>query len=476
MVSLIVGNVKIVRGEEGRHKLFPEMRFSSTHWGNTRMDISQQVSRRRFVTHSFALAAGGIAAPTIIPSGVLAAPGRPGANDRIGVGYIGAGRRANQLMGLPPEGRIVAAADFDMRRAEAVAARRKCRAYHDYREMLESKDIDAVFVATPDHWHVLSSIHACQAGKDVYLEKPLSLTIREGRILVDTVRKYGRVLQTGSQRRSMTGHRKGCELVRNGLAGKIHTVIIQNYPSPWESNLPAQAVPEALNWNAWCGMTEPVPYHADIFIQRSNPGWISFRPYSGGEMTGTGAHGFDQIQWALDMDHTGPVEIWTEGGKLQPVVYSKSESRARGNRLCSQGRRVRMRYANGITIRLENNGPGAGGEFIGDLGKIRIGNNVVTSNPVELAKTPPESLKFRLPAINNHIQNWFDSIKSREKPIADVEIGHRSAVLCHLGNIARWVGHRLRWDPEKENFPGDDEANSYLNRPRRTPYELPSPV
>ena len=440
------------------------------------MGISQKVSRRRFVGSTLAAAAGGIAAPAIIPAGVLAAPGRPGANDRIGVGYIGAGRRANQLMGLPPEGRIVAAADFDMRRAKAVAAKRKCRAYHNYRKMLDATDIDAVFVATPDHWHVLPSIQACQAGKDVYLEKPLSLTIREGRILVDAVRKYGRVLQTGSQRRSMSGHRLGCELVRNGLAGKIHTVIIKNYPSPWESDLPAQPVPEGLNWDAWCGMTEPVPYHDDIFVQRSNPGWISLRPYSGGEMTGTGAHGFDQIQWALDTDHTGPVEIWSEGGKLDPVVYTKSESRSRGNTHCSRDRRVRMRFANGIVVRLEDNGPAAGGEFIGEKGKIRIGSNVVTSNPVELAKTPPESLKFRLPPTGSHIQNWFDCIKSREKPIADVEIGHRSAVLCHLGNIARWVGRRLQWDPEKETFPGDDEANSHLDRPRRKPYELPSPV
>ncbi|MBI2477364.1 MAG: Gfo/Idh/MocA family oxidoreductase [Planctomycetia bacterium] len=414
------------------------------------MADSHNINRRSFLQRSVATAAG-VALPTIIPAHVLAAPGRPGANDRIGVAYIGAGRRANQLMSLPPEGRIVAAADFDLKRAEAVAAKRSCRAYQDYRQMLESKDIDAVFVATPDHWHVLPSIHACQAGKDVYLEKPLSLTIREGRVMVDAVRHYGRVLQTGSQRRSMNNHRLGCELVRNGVAGKIHTVIIKNYPSPWESQLPQQSVPDGLNWNAWCGATDPVPYHDDIFIQRSNPGWISLRPYSGGEMTGTGAHGFDQIQWALEMDHTGPVEVWTEGGKLEPVIYSQSESRDRGNALCSQGRRVRFRYATGIEIRLEDNGAEAGGEFIGDRGKIRIGNNVVDSNPLDLAKTLPDELPIRLPPIDNHIQ----------------------AILCHLGNIARWTGRKLRWDPDKEIFPNDEQANSYLDRQRRAPYELP---
>ena len=437
------------------------------------MDNSRRYNRRVFLSRNLSVAAGGLAAATIIPTHVLARAGRLGANDRIGIGYIGAGRRANQLMNLPPAGRIVAAADFDLARAEAVAAKRDCRAYQDYRKLLDAKDVDAVFIATPDHWHVPPAFHACLAEKDIYLEKPLTLTIREGRVLVDAVRKHGRVLQTGSQRRSMAGHRRGCELVRNGVAGKIHTVIIQNYPSPWQAKFEKQATPSKLDWNAWCGMTQPVDFHSDIFIQRSQPGWISLQPYSGGEMTGTGAHGFDQIQWALEMDHTGPVEVWCEGGKLEPVVYTQSESRDRGNRLTSRGRRVRMRYANGIEIRLEDNGPAAGGEFIGDLGKIRIGNNVVSSNPPELAATPVEQLKTRLPEIDNHIQDWFDAIGNRTRPIADVEIGHRSAILCHLGNIARWTGRRLRWDPETETFPGDDDANSYLDRPRRDGYELP---
>ena len=438
------------------------------------MTPDDRFSRRRFLRRAGAAAAA--AAPCFLPSGVLAAPGTPGANDRIGVGYIGVGRRGNQLMGLPPEGQIVAAADFDMRRAEAVAARRKCRPYHDYRKLLEAKDVDAVVIATPDHWHVLPAVHACQAGKDVYLEKPLSVTIREGRVLVDAVRKYQRVLQTGSQRRSMAGHRLGCELVRNGVAGKIHTVLIMNYPSPWECKLPGQPVPKELSWDAWCGPTEPVPFHEDIYIQRSKPGWISFRPWSGGEMTGTGAHGFDQVQWALDTDDTGPVEVWCEGGKLEPVVYTQPESGARGNRATSQGRRVRMRYASGIELRLEPGESAAGAAFVGDQGKIRIGNNTVDSNPPELAKTSPEGFKVRLPVSNHHLKNWCDCIKSRERPIADVEIGHRSAIVCHLGNIARWVGRRLKWDPDKEIFPGDEEANRLLDRPRRKGYELPDPA
>jgi predicted dehydrogenase len=437
------------------------------------MTDTSGVSRRLFVKRGAVGLVGSIVLPQLIPATVLAAPGRPGANDRIGVGYIGCGRRARQIMKLPKEGQIVALADVNRPRAEELAKTRQCRACQDYRQLLESKDIDAVVVATPDHWHVLASIHACQAGKDIYCEKPLSLTIREGRRLVEAVRKFGRVLQTGSQRRSMNYHRLGCELVRNGLAGKIHTVLIQNYPSPWECRLPGQPVPEGLDWNAWCGPTEPVPYHADLYAPRANPGWISFRPYSGGEMAGTGAHGFDQIQWALDMDHTGPVEVWCEGGPLPELAYTAPESLARGNTATSRGRRVRFRYANGIEIRLEEGQPAAGAVFIGDQAKIRIGNNTVDSNPPELAKSPPKDLKSHVLVSDNHLRNWFDCIKSRERPIADVEIGHRSAIICHLGNIARWLGRKLRWDPERELFPDDAEANAFLDRPMRKPYELP---
>ena len=434
--------------------------------------MQKRSTRRQFLTATGCL----LGTPLIIPRHVLAAVDHPGANDQIGLGFIGVGRRGNQLMNAVPktgEGQIVAVADLDRTRRDEVAEKRKCRAHADYRELFEAKDVDACVIATPDHWHVAPAIQACQAGKDVYLEKPLSHTIHEGRQLVKAVRKHERVLQTGSQRRCMKGHRLGCEMVRNGLVGKIETVLIMNYPSPWECGLPGQPVREGLDWDTWCGPTEPVPYHDDIFIQRSNPGWISFKPWSGGEMTGTGAHGFDQIQWALEMDETGPVEIWCEKDDFEAPVYDKPEGRGRGNRLCSEGYRVRMRYANGIVIRLEPGESAAGASFVGPGGKIRIGNNKVDSNPPELVTEAAKDLKVRLPEINNHMQNWFDCIKSRERPICDVEIGHRSAVVCHLGNIARWAKRRLKWDPEKEIFPEDAKANEFLDRPRRKGFELP---
>ncbi len=432
-----------------------------------------QLTRRQFLRRSLRSTGTLALAPYFVPAGVLAASGNPAPSDRVGIGYIGAGRRGNQLLGLPPTGRIVAVADLDRRRADATAAARNCRAHTDYRQLLDAKDIDAVVVATPDHWHALPSIHACQAGKDVYCEKPLGLTIREGRLMVQAARKYERVFQTGTQRRSMPNHRLGCELVRNGFAGQIHTVLIMNYPSPWQVAFPGQPPPDELDWDAWCGQTAPVPFHNDIFVQRSKPGWISLFPYSGGEMTGTGAHGFDQIQWALDTDHTGPVEIWAEGGKLPAVVYEAPESLARGDRLCSEGYRVRMRYANGIEVRLEPGEPAAGAVFIGDRGKVRVGNNEFTTSPAEIAQVPQDQRQIRLPVSNDHLGNWIDCIRSRQRPIADVEIGHRSAIVCHLGNIARWVGRKLTWDPERELFPGDEEANRYLSRPMRAPYALP---
>ncbi|OHB70942.1 MAG: hypothetical protein A2V70_19625 [Planctomycetes bacterium RBG_13_63_9] len=437
------------------------------------------LNRRRFLRRSAALASAGAALPYFIPSGVLAASipggaGEPGPNDRVGVGYIAAGRRAADLMNLPKEGRMVAVSDINVKRAEAVGAKRKCRAYQDYQKMLDSQDVDAVVVSTPDHWHALPSIHACQAGKDVYCEKPMTLTIREGRLMVEAVRKYERVFQTGSQQRSMQPNRTGCQLIRNGRIGRIQKVIASNYPSPWEGNLPAQPVPAGLDWDVWCGQTEPVPYNKDLFIPRANPGWISFRPYSGGEMTGWGAHGLDQVQWALGMDESGPEEVWTEGEKFNPPTYSKAESRKRGDAMCGKPK-VFFRYGGDVVMEL-GDGPMGGSIFVGEQGKITINRNSLKVEPEELAKEPWKDSDVRLYVSNDHMQNWIDCIKSRKRCVADVEIGHRSATVCHLGNIARWVGRRLRWDPKTETFPGDDEANGYLERPMRKPYELPDPV
>ena len=436
------------------------------------MSDTARRTRRQFLRESAALGIGAAATPYIIPRHVLAAPGEPGANDRIGLGGIGIGRQGSgRIRAGGSQVRVVGIADVNLPRAEDMAEKFDAAAYQNYHELLDRKDVDAIVTATPDHWRALVCIHACQAGKDIYAEKPMTLTIREGRLMVDAVRKYKRVFQTGSQQRSQRENRFGCELVRNERIGKVHTVVGANYPSPWECALPAQPVPKGLDWDMWCGPAEVVPYHIDLYTPRRNPGWISFRPYSGGEMTGWGAHGLDQIQWALGMDESGPVEIWTEGDKFNPPTYTEPESRARGEKICKSPM-IFYRYANGVTVKLDNGNPG-GGIFIGDKGKIEIFRGRVTSNPAEIVKEPIKDSELRLYESTNHMQNWLDCIRSREKPIADVEIGHRSTTVAHLGNIARWLGRKLRWDPEKEIFPGDEEANTYIDRARRKPYELP---
>ena len=220
-----------------------------------------------------------MAAPYVVSSRVF------GANASIGIGGIGVGRQGSGIMGIPG-GRVVAVADVNLPRAEAIAAKTKAKAFQNYRKLLDLKEVDAVTVGTPDHWHALCAIHACQAGKDVYVEKPMTLTIREGRRMVEAVRKHGRVLQVGSQQRSLAANRIGCELVRSGRIGRVSRVVANNYPSPWEGALPGQPVPEGLDWDMWCGPTPVVPYHVDLYTPRAKPGWISFRAYSGGEMTG----------------------------------------------------------------------------------------------------------------------------------------------------------------------------------------------
>ncbi len=398
-----------------------------------------------------------------------------GANERIGVGIIGIGRQASALLsGLLtlPEARFVAVADVNLNRARAAAQKHGAEAFQDYRRLLERKDVDAIITATPEHWRSLICIHACQAGKDIYAEKPMSLTIRDGRLIVQAVRKYQRVFQTGSQQRSMWANHACCHLVRSGGLGRIQRVVAHNYPSPWEGRLPAQRVPDGLDWDMWCGPTEPVPYNEDLYQPRANPGWLSFRPYSGGEMTGWGSHGLDQVQWALGMDDSGPIEVWTEGGPFQPPTYTAAETKERGDRICSVPT-VFFRYPGDIIVELKN-GPMGGAIFFGEKGKLTIDRGRCESDPEELAENPlrAKPAGFR----DHHLRNWLDCVKSRQRPIADVEIGHRSATVCHLGNIARIVGRKLRWDPVQEKFPDDPDANQYLDRPRRKPWELPATV
>ncbi len=437
--------------------------------------VPRGCSRRRFLGRSSLLLAG-TALPQILPGGVLAANGQPGANDRIGIGFIGMGRQAHGLLrGVErlPAGRVVAVADVNLPRAREVARKHGAPAFQDYRRLLERKDVDAVITATPEHWRLLICVHSCQAGKDVYAEKPMTLTIREGRLIVQAARKYNRVFQVGSHQRSMWQNFLGCKLVREGRIGKIHKVLAYNYPSPWEAKFPAQPIPAELDWDLWCGPADPVPYHQDLYLPRANPGWLSFRPYSGGEMTGWGAHGLDQIQCALGMDDSGPVEVWTEGKKFAPPTYTRPESQKRGDAIAMETK-VFFRYANGVVVEPGPEATMGGAVFIGEKGTINIKRGFLESDPEELAL---DALGRRPADFNeDHLRNWFDCIKSRQRPVADVEIGHRSATMCHLGNLARRLGRRLHWDPVREEFVGDAEANQHLDRARRKPWVAPARI
>jgi predicted dehydrogenase len=418
----------------------------------------------------FLVAVSTAVAPLVVPGRVF------GANSRINVGWIGCGRRAGQLQGIPEDAQAVAFADVNIKRAQSWLkfgrkygmAKDDC--YQDYREMLERDDLDAVIIATPDHWHALNSIHAMNAGKHVYCEKPMTLTIREGRLMVNAARKNNVVCQCGSQQRTMEQNRIGCALVREGRIGKVHTVHAACFPTSWECDLPEMdAAPEEIDWDMWCGPTKPRGYHDKLYVPRGGKmghewGWISFRRYSGGEMTGWGAHGFDQIQWALGKDLTGPTKIIAhdesppfDGVHLGPNNY------------------IDMVYEDGTVMKIDGKAGGGGGWFEGEDGEVKIDRGKYACKPDTLDDEMPS-----LPAsshtgdTNEHIANWLHCARTGERPNADVEIGHRSSTVCHLGNIARWLKRELTWDPVTETFPGDDEANSYIDRDRRAPWVLES--
>jgi predicted dehydrogenase len=416
------------------------------------------ISRRRFLAQS-TLAVG---LPALIPGHVLARAGQPGANDRIAIAAIGIGNRAKLLLDqLPEGGQIVGLCDCNLPRAAAFAEKKKVKwpICNDYRSVLERKDVDAVIIATADFQRVLPCMHACQAGKDVYAEKPLTLYVREGRALVRAVRHYKRVLQVGSQQRSMTINRIACEFVRNGGLGK-YSVETVNYPGSKPS--PArpfaeQSVPQGLDWNVWLNQTAMRPFN-DAWFQ-----WKDWREFGGGELSNWGAHGVDQVQWAVGMSDSGPAELW-------PL---------------EKPGQVAMQYANGVVVRfIRPKAPMGGAVFIGDKGKLEINRNKVTSNPKEIAANlmskvdaAAEEKKWSdqtaLWQARWHMQNWLDCIRSRAVPVADVEIGHRSISACHLVGITRELGRKLTWDPVKEEFVGDEEANRLLDRPRRKGFELP---
>ena len=420
------------------------------------------MKRREFLRRS-GLAAATLTLPLIVPREVLGRGGVVGPNDRIQLGFVGLGGRGRWILKdeALPGAEVVAVADCFMQKCDDAAKQipggDKWKKYQNHREMFEKEKLDAVFVETSTHSRVFILMHALQAGLDVYAEKPQSLTVTEGRALVNAVKKTNRILQTGSQQRSMPINMHASKLVREGAIGKVHTVVACNFAGPkvWKPRDTPDDKPADLDWDQWCNQTELRPYYLELYAA-----WSDWSDYDGGGqvwgVTGWGTHSLDQVQCALGTDDTGPVEIWPE----------------------EQGPRCRitMRYANGALLKLEGKNRGMedlGAIFIGDKGKIEILRGDYTSDPKELRdNAPPVTPQGPKEAIP-HIENFFASIRSRKPTNADAETGHRATTLCHLMNICRTVQRKLQWDPVKEQFVGDEEANKLLSRPRRKGYELP---
>lgn len=422
------------------------------------MTPTRRSTRRRFVAQTLRIGAAAAAIPAVVPSSVLGLAEQPPPSEQIVIGVIGTGGRARQLIDhLPSAGRIVAVSDCYIRRmAETLQEKKQqWRTYQDYRSLLDREKLDAAIIATPDHTRTLAAVRAVLAGLDIYAEKPLTLTIAEGRTLVRHVRRAKRVFQVGSQQRSMELNRFACELVRSGEIGRVKLVQGVCYPGPKRYvGLPEEPVPEGDDWDAWQGQTSAKPFNNALQF-----GWMAWRDYSGGEMTNWGAHGCDQVQWALGASETGPIELW-------PITAGPNG-------------KVGMRYANGVEVRYElERGPMGGAVFTGEQCKIEINRNKFTTNPPDFVKNPPPAEKAEVwegPGwiARPHLQNWLDCIKTRSRPNADVEIGHRSVSVCHLANIVREVGRKLQWDPQNERFVADDEANRLVERTPRKGYELP---
>lgn len=439
--------------------------------------------RRDFLKRAAGMAAGAVLwGPALIPGSVLSAnaPSR-----RITLGFIGVGGQGiSNLRGFiaNPDVQVVAVCDVETgsneygsyfwgrdlgreparkiveehyARASRTGSYQGCDAYTDFRELLDRQDIDAVVIGTPDHWHVPIAIAAARAGKDIYCEKPLSLTITEGRGLVDTVKRYGRVFQTGSQQRSNARFRFACELARNGRLGQLHTVHTWLRKGRALGIQPTMPVPSGFDYDMWLGPAPEAPYTQ----MRCHYNFRFIRDYSGGEMTNFGAHDLDIAQWGLGMDETGPVAI--EGHADYP---------AEGLFNLPLNFEVEYTYANGV--KLKNHSEGSGVRFEGSDGWVYVNRSTIEASPPSLLSTAIGPDEIHLYESRDHKRNFLDCIKTRELPIASAEIGHRSATVCHLGNIAMRLGRRLEWDPAREQFVDDPAAASLTARSMRAPWHV----
>lgn len=421
--------------------------------------------RRKFIQKT-ALAIGAI---SIVPRHVLG-QGFIAPSDKINLGFIGLGKQSNGLarrFTSMTNAQIVAGCDvwstkrdwFKKLVQNQYAKERKQKnytgieVYANYKDVLERKDIDAVVIATPDHWHATIAIDALNADKHVYLEKPLTHRISEGIELIKTVKKTEKILQTGSMQRSSKNFRNACELIRNGYIGDVSKVLVNVGDPAMDYNLETENTPAEVDWNKWCGPAPLLPYNHRLSPSKNNvdfwPDWRLFKEVGGGILCDWGAHMFDIVQWALDMDHSGPIRY------LPPT----DKTAVRG---------LRMFYENGIEMVHEDFGRGWGVRFIGSEGTMDISRSYFETNPENILTAELKDSDIRLYNSNeNHYQDWLDAVTNGTLPICDVETGHRSASVCNIANIAYQLGRDLNWDPVEEHFKGDAEANALRSRKNR---------
>uniref|UniRef100_UPI0040470B2E Gfo/Idh/MocA family protein n=1 Tax=Mariniflexile sp. TaxID=1979402 RepID=UPI0040470B2E len=427
----------------------------------TKNDHAVLVSRRKFIINT-SLAFGAI---SIIPRHVMG-QGFTAPSDKINLGVIGLGKQGNILSNKflsNTQAQIVAGSDvwnskrdFFKNNLESMYAKirnvsnyKGVDAYLDYQELLGRKDIDAVIVATPDHWHAIQSIDAMKAGKDIYCEKPLTNTIAEGRAIVDTVKKTKSIFQTGSMQRSWERFEKANQIVNSGRIGEVKKVLV-NVGDPARSyDLPIEELPNGIDWNRWCGPAPLLTYNNRIAPSEVSfyPDWRDFKETGGGILADWGAHMFDIVQWVLGMDHTGPI-------KYVPPTDPNAK------------RGLTMFYENGIEMVHEDFGRGWGVRFIGDKGTLDVSRSYLEID-AETSKLEIPAFTNEKPSEGNHYQNWLTAIKERSQTIADAEIGHRTASVCNVANIAYQLGETLEWDPKKEKFKNNKEANKMRKRKNR---------
>lgn len=421
-------------------------------------------SRRSFLQ----TAAASVAAVPVVTHDLFAREkAKPG--ERITLGFIGVGTMGRgHLGGFLGMADVQVAAVCDVVRERRDSAQKMvedryskdkkteykgCKSYTDFRQLLDRPDIDAVVIATPDHWHTIPCILAARAKKDIYCEKPLTHTIAEGRQLVNEVQKAGVIFQTGSQQRSEFGgrFRQAVEYVRNGRIGKVEKIRIGVAGPAVPCDLPEQEVPEGTDWDLWLGPAPKRGYNEILCpkgIHKHFPAWRKYLEYGGGQIADMGAHHFDIAQWALDMDGSGPIKI------LPPEKGDKG---------------LRYLYANGVEM---THGGEADCVFVGTMGTIRVSRDKIASDPVDLFKTPIDAKEYHVYPSSNHRRNWIECIRTRKPCICPAEVGHRSAAICHLGNIGYWLRRELKWDPKQEQFLGDAEANKLLSREPRSQWKI----